>query len=253
MKNTFFINVTPENVDEHGFFCVKNIKSKEFEMKKEWFIKSYEEGLRIKIMVNEAGKQIGYIEFVPAENAWRPVDAPGFMFVQCLFMYSNKDKNIGNGLLLIEACEEEAVKLKMRGICTMTSKGTFIADKRLFEKNGFKQVDKLERFELMTKKFDTKFDDPKLNDWTKNREKFQGWHLLYADQCPWHHKSVEALKEVVEELGVKLKVKQLSTSKEAKQAPSGFGTFSLLHDGKLLEDHYLSSTRFRNILKKELK
>jgi len=229
MNNSNFIDITPENVNEHGFFCVKNIKSKEFEMKKEWFEKSYTEGLRIKIMVNEAGKQIGYIEFVPAEYAWRPIEALGFMFIQCLFMYSKKDKNIGNGSLLIKACEEEAKKLKMKGICTMTSIGTFIADKRLFEKNGFTQTDKLERFELMVKKFNLTVEDPKLIDWTKNREKYQGWYLLYADQCPWHHKSVGVLMGVAEELGIELKVKKIISSKEEKKAPSGFGTFSLLH------------------------
>jgi len=247
-----FINLTPENVNEHGFFCVKNVKSEEFKKKKDWYSRAYSEGLRIKIMVNEAGKQIGYIEFVPAENAWRPIHAPGFMFIQCLFMYSNKDKNIGNGSLLIKACEEEAKKLNLKGVCTMTSKGTFIADKRLFEKNGFTQVDKLERFELMTKKFNSKFVDPKLIDWTKEREKYQGWHLLYADQCPWHSKSVSALQEVAKEFKINLNIRKLTSSTEAKTAPSGFGTFSLLHDGKLLEDHYLSSTRFKNILKKEL-
>jgi len=247
-----FIDISPENVTEHGFFCVKNTKSKEFELKKEWFEKSYNEGFRIKIMLNEAGKQIGYIEFVPAEYAWRPIEAADYMFIQCLFMYSNKDKNIGNGSLLVNAVEEEAKKLNLKGFCTMTSKGTFMADKRLFEKNGFIQVDKLERYELMSKKFNENAADPKLIDWTKYRDKYQGWHLLYANQCPWHSKSVSALHEVAKEFKTNLNIKKITSSLEAKEAPSGFGTFSLLHNGKLLEDHYLSATRFRNIIQKEL-
>ncbi|MDP8203010.1 MAG: YoaP domain-containing protein [Candidatus Tenebribacter mawsonii] len=47
-------------------------------------------------------------------------------------------------------------------------------------------------------------------------------------------------------------MKKITSSKEANNAPSGFGSFSLLHDGNLLEDHYLSATRFKNIVKKEL-
>jgi hypothetical protein len=51
--------------------------------------------------------------------------------------------------------------------------------------------------------------------------------------------------------GLKIKI---ALDSEGKQlAPSGFGTFSLLKDGKLLEDHYISRTRFENILKKEAK
>jgi len=253
MQNYNFINVTPDNVSEHGFFCIKNTKAIEFEKKKTWFEKSYHEGLRIKIMLNEAGKQIGYVEFVPAEFAWRPIDAPGYMFLQCMFMYSNKDKNIGNGSQLIKICEEDAKKQGLEGVCTMTSKGTFMADKRLFVKNGYVQTEKLERFKLMTKKFNDNSSDPKLIDWTKNREKYQDWHLIYADQCPWHHKSVESLQAVAKESGIDLHMKKIITVQEAKSAPSGFGTFNLLHHGRLLVDHYISATRFRNILKKEVK
>ena len=56
----------------------------------------------------------------------------------------------------------------------------------------------------------------------------------------------------VADFEVDLQVEKLTTAEEAKSAPSGFGVFSLMHDGQLVEDHYLSATRFRNILKKEL-
>ncbi len=253
MDNLKLVDITPDNVMEHGLFCIKNVKNLEFTLKKNWFLRSYKEGLRIKILYNDDDKQIGYIEYVPADFAWRPVDALGFMFIQCMFIYAKKDKDKGYGSFLVKACEEDAKRQNMKGVCTMTSDGTFITNKKLFIKNGYIQIDKLERYELMVKKFDNKLSDPKLIDWTKNREKYQGWHLIYADQCPWHHKSVEALKEVAQEAGIGLKIKKITNWQEAKSAPSGFGVFSLLHNGKLLEDHYLSATRFKNILKKELK
>jgi len=75
--------------------------------------------------------------------------------------------------------------------------------------------------------------------------------LLYADQCPWHEKSVSAISDVAREEGVPLQVTHLNKPEEAQKGPSGFGTFALIKDGKLLADHYLSATRFKNILKKE--
>lgn len=135
----------------------------------------------------------------------------------------------------------------------MTSKGSWLAEKSIFEKNGFGQVDQKGRFELLSKKWKAMAPDPKLLDWTVQQEKYQGWHLLYADQCPWHEKSVEALLYMAMDFDIHLKVTKIRTAKEAKNAPSGYGVFNLLHDGKLLEDHYISATRFRNILKKELK
>ncbi len=252
MNELKLIDVTPDNIMEHGLFCIKNVKSPEFAKKKDWFIDNYKNGLLIKILYNENDKQTGYIEYIPADFAWRPVDATGFMLIQCMFIYAKKDKNKGYGAFMVKACEEDAKKQNMKGICTMTSDGTFIANKQLFIKNGYSQVDKLERYELMVKKFDPNSEDPQLIDWTKDREEYQGWHLIYADQCPWHHKSVEALQEVATEHDIALNITKLHSSQKAKNAPSGFGVFSLLHNGKLLEDHYLSSTRFKNILNKEL-
>ncbi|MDB4271052.1 YoaP domain-containing protein, partial [bacterium] len=89
-------------------------------------------------------------------------------------------------------------------------------------------------------------------DWTTNQKKYKGWHLVYADQCPWHEKSVFALLNTALDYGIDLNVTKLNNANEAKEAPSGYGVFSLLHNGRLIEDHYLSATRFRNILKKEL-
>lgn len=47
-------------------------------------------------------------------------------------------------------------------------------------------------------------------------------------------------------------IRELKSAEEAKSAPSGFGVFSLVHNGELLEDHYISKTRFENIIRKEL-
>ena len=44
---------------------------------------------------------------------------------------------------------------------------------------------------------------------------------------------------------------KLTSLKKVQNAPSGFGTFSLIKDGKLIKDHYLSRTRFENILRQE--
>lgn len=252
MKTLKIIEVTPDNVQEETLFCVKDLKNPGFESKRKWFEKRYEEGLKMKILKDDSGKMIGFIEYVPASHAWRPIDAENFMFIHCMYVYSKKDRNQGYGTLLISEAEKDAENRGMAGLCVMTSKGVWIADKSIFEKNGFKEVDGLGRFELLSKKWDTKILDPKLINWTEKQKDNKGWHLLYADQCPWHEKSVMALLNTAMDYGIDLKVTKINTAQEAKNAPSGYGVFNLLHDGKLLEDHYLSATRFRNILNKEL-
>ncbi|MEM7381790.1 MAG: YoaP domain-containing protein, partial [Bacteroidota bacterium] len=241
-----------QNVDQQTLYCIKNIKSEGYKAKKQWFTEQFAKGLRLDIIQDPEENMLGFIEYVPAENAWRPITAPGFMFIHCIFVYPNKNKNLGNGSLLIHQAEKEARSRGMNGLCTMTSKGSWVASKKVFIKNGFEQVGKLGRFELLCKKWASGAPDPVLVDWTANQKKYQGWHLVYTNQCPWHQKSAEALLKVTQEHGIDLNITLLKTAKEARKAPSGFGVFSLLHNGKLLEDHYLSETRFRNILKKEL-
>ncbi len=252
MDNLKIVDVNPDNVHEQTLFCIKDIKKPEFENKRKWFEKAIKEGLKIKILRDQTDRPIAFIEYVPAEYAWRPVDADNYMFIHCMYVYSNKDKKKGYGSLLVKTCEDEAREKNMSGLCTMTSKGSWIANKKLFEKIGFIEAEKRGRFELLMKKFDTNFPNPKLIDWTQNQKNYLGWHLLYADQCPWNEPSAFALKETALEYGIDLKLKKIDSVQQAKAAPSGFAVFSLLHDDKLLEDHYLSATRFKNILKKEL-
>jgi len=253
MEAMKFIDVTPQNVTEETLFCIKDIKKPGFDSKRKWFEKRYKEGLHLKILKDDSDKMLGFIEFIPATKAWRPVNAEKFIFIHCLVVYSKKDRNKGYGKMLISEAEKEAKKLQLSGLCVMTSNGSWIANKDIFNKYGFTEVDKRGRFELLSKSWDKNADDPKLFDWTKQQKKYKGWHLLYADQCPWHEKSAFDLLNTAMDYGIDLKVTKINNAKEAKKAPSGYGVFNLLRDGKLLEDHYISATRFKNILKKELK
>lgn len=246
-------DVNPSNVIKESLFCSKDIKSAGFKAKQDWLEKQHQEGLRIKLMKDKEGKPIAFIEYTPAEFAWRPIKADGYMFVHCMFVYRKNDRENGVGSELLKVCEQEAKSKGMKGLVAMTSDGSWIADKRLFLKNGFIEIDKRGRFELVAKNFDGSNHSASIIDWTKQQAKFQGWNLVYADQCPWHEKAVETLQKVAKEHGLELKVTKLNTAKDAQKAPSGFGVFSLLKDGHLLEDHYISETRFKNILKKELR
>lgn len=246
------VEVTPENAVKETFFCIKDNKRQGFEDKLKWFERSYIEGLKIKILKNDKDKMIGFIEYVPAKNAWRPVDADNYMFIHCTYIYSKKDRSKGYGSILLEDAEKEAKAKGLDGLCVITSTGGWLANKSLFEKNGFEQIEVKDRFELLSKTWNSNTKKPKFHNWTNQQKKYKGWHLLYADQCPWHEKSVAAMLNVAMDYGVDLKVSKINTVEEAKMAPSGFGVFNLLRDGRLIEDHYLSATRFRNILKNEL-
>ena len=246
------IEVTPANVEDYGVFCAKNKKAPGYAEKIAWMRKKLNQGAKLLILANGRGKQLGFVEYTPAESAWRAVDAPDYLFIHCIYVARIASRNQNLASMLISAIERDAFTRGKVGMCVLTSDGPWLANKTLFEKNGFVYAATRGRFELMYKTFDPETQPPQFFDWTDALKQHQGWHLLYADQCPWHLKSVTALSEVAREQGVPLQVTRLNSPEEAQKGSSGFGTFALIKDGKLLADHYLSATRFKNILKKEL-
>lgn len=245
------LDVTADNISEIGIYCIKDKKSPGYQAKMEWFKSKFNKGLKIKIATDITGKQIGFIEYIPAELSWRPIKADNFYFIQCIALFVKDAKEKGVGTYLIQQCESDAKANGKSGISAMSSDGPWIANKTLYEKNNFRVAQKLDRFELMVKLFDPRANTPQFIDWTKQQKKYVGWNLIYSDQCPWHEKSVSDIKQSAMDNKIKLSIKKLQTPGEAQNAPSGFGTFSLIKDGKLLADHYISRTRFENILKQE--
>lgn len=253
MEQVHLVNVTSENILAEGIFCLKNEKYPGFKKKLEWLEKRFKEGLQLLILKSWAGVQLGFIEFVPSEYSWRPVKSENSYFIHCLWVYPNKNQNKGYGNHLISGCIEAAKANKKDGVVVMTSDGPWMVKKELFLKHGFEQVDAKDRFELLVKKLNHSMPAPKFLDWEKNLKKYKGWNLIYADQCPMHQKSVEYLSEVAAAYNIKLQIRKINQHSEVKQAPSGYGVYSLVYDGKLMADHYISKTRFKNILEKALK
>ncbi len=247
------IEVAPENIKECGLYCIKDKRSPGYRSKVEWAKAKANSSLRIKIATDTRGKQLGFIEYTRSETAWRPVKAKNYFFIHCIAVFGKAARHKQIASTLLTMCVEDAFASELSGVCTMTSDGAWMAEKDLFEKNGFVLADKRGRFELMVKQLNDEYPLPSLIDWTKQQAKYTGWNLVYADQCPWHDKSVADIRQSAKEHGIELNVIKLTTPKQAQKAPSGFGTFSLIKDGILLGDHYLSRTRFDNILRQEMK
>jgi hypothetical protein len=250
---TSIITLTPENYTEYGCRCFLNPKHEGHLKKLDWLKERLAEGLTIKHLFIEGEKNpIGFIEYVPGEYAWRAVDASGYMFIHCIWINSKKYKEKGHGSLLVNQCIEDAGKDGKYGVAVVTSNGPFIAGKELFLKNRFEIAEKAGNYELMVLKL-KEGPLPKFTDWQQQLDKYQGLNIIYSKQCPWVARSIPELKEIAAKRGPELKITELETAAQAQNAPSIYSVFNLVHDGKLIIDHYVSTTRFHNILKKELK
>lgn len=233
-----------------SLYCIKDEKAPGFAAKRAWLLNEHNQDLQLLTAEDEHGKALGFIEYSTAETAWRPVIAPNYLFIHCIAVISKENRNKQVGSALIAACIEQAGIQNKDGVCVSASKGVWMANPSLFLKNGFVQSDARGRFQLMHFSLKPGLPPPSYPDWDAKLPQYQGWHLLYADQCPWHIKSVTELSQTAREAGINLQVTRLNSPAEARQAPMGYGCFGLIKDGVLLEDHYLSATRFKSLLKK---
>ncbi|MBD3317721.1 MAG: GNAT family N-acetyltransferase [Chitinivibrionales bacterium] len=247
------ITVSEKNLDEHpGVICFINPKHKSHSYKIEWIRQRFDEGLTIKLLYeNGQKKPVGFIEYIPGENAWRAVSARGHLFIHCIYVYPNKNKGKGFGKRLIDECLADAGNGGYRGVAVVTSSAAFMAGSDLFAKNGFTQVDRAaSNDELWVK---TLKDGPKptFNDCEKRLSAYDGLHVIYTKQCPWVARFVDELRGTSYCKDLNLTITELKEPSQAQKAPSIYATFNLVHDGKILADRYISMTRFRNILRKE--
>jgi len=84
-------------------------------------------------------------------------------------------------------------------------------------------------------------------------KKYQGWHILYSKQCPWVVRFIEEVKPIFIKEKIVVSIQEIETADQAQKAPSLYGVFNLIYNGKLLADRYISTSRLLNIVKKEVK
>ncbi len=247
------VTIDKENYLQHPqLVCFINPKHPSYELKVEWLLKRLDEGLQIVLFYPEGEKKAkGYIEFVPGENCWRGVNAGGYMFVHCLWIISNQWKNRGIATVLLQACEQAAMKARMAGIAVLTGNTPFLTKPPIFMKNSYKVVEFASTGHVLMAKHFQDADYPMLYNWDAELSKYQGWHIVYSNQCPWVARFIMELEDWIKDKDIRMQITELTTPKHAQHAPSPYAVFNLIHDGKLLADHYISLTRFANILKKE--
>jgi L-amino acid N-acyltransferase YncA len=255
MEKIEIIDTNADNIYNYGFCGYKNIKQEGYKRKIDWLNKRFSEGLKFKVLHSPKDGAVGAIEYIPGKHTWRAVDADGYMVIHCIFIMLKKYKEKGYGTLLLKECLKDAQKNKMYGVAVVTRKGTWMAGKELFLKNGFEIVDQAPPdFELLVKKFKKDSPSPEFKgDWGKKLSKYKkGLTIILSDQCPYTSKAVKEITETAQkEYSLKPKIVELKNAKDAQNAPSAFAIFSIIYNGKLVADHPISNTRFKNIMNKE--
>ncbi len=253
MNRVEVIDTNPDNICGYGFCGYKNLKNEEYRRKTDWLKQRFSEGMRFKVLHSDSEGDIGFIEYIPGEYTWRAIEASGYMVIHCISV-NGKHKGKGYGSLLLKHCLRDAGKDGLQGVAVVTSKSTFMAGKELFLKNGFEPVDQAPpSFELLVKK-PKKAPPPAFKgNWEKKLRGYgSGLTIIRSGQCPYTVRNVREMTKASHEFGLKATVVELSNCREAQNAPSAYGTFGIVYNGKLIADHPISKTRFVNIMNRVL-
>ncbi|MGA3041649.1 MAG: YoaP domain-containing protein [Bryobacteraceae bacterium] len=248
------IDVDETNFDTLPCCGIKSTAHPGRQQKHCWLQANAEFGLRAKMLLAPDGQPSGYIEYLRGEFAWRGVEATGFMFVHCVWIFSKRHQRKGWGSIMVEGCLEDARKAGMLGAAVMVRDGPWLADRRLFLANGFELVDTAPPdYQLLVRKFHRGAVNPTFKKgWDQKLGQYnRGLTIIRSSQCPHIAKFAAEIIESAEiEYGIKPTVVDLKSWSDAQNAPTPYANFALIYNGRLLADHQTSRTRFRNIMKK---
>jgi len=249
---TSIIEVSPDNIAEYPqAICFINPKHPLYNKKVEWYKDQFELGLKIKLLyLQDIKKPVGFIEYIPGEYCWRSVSAKDYMFIHCLWINGKKYQHHGLGQIMLKEAELDA--RNMNGVAAITSDKSFMSTKDIFLKNGYKLISESDKDQLVVKQF-SNGSLPFINNWQSELKTHNGLTMVYSRQCPWVARFIEDVKPFLKREKLEAKVIELKTAAEAQKAPSLYSVFNLIYNGLLLAERYISTTRFLNIVKKEIK
>jgi hypothetical protein len=218
-----------------------------------WIENNLAKGLRARTLVT--GKRpCGYIEYLPGEYAWRGVDAAGYLFIHCIWTFHQPNKQKGLGGLMLEACLKDAADAGMSGVAVVARDGPWLAGGGLFLEKGFAVVDTAPPdYQLLVKKLNPSAANPAFRrDWERKLKKYsRGLTIIRSNQCPYVVKFAgEIARAAEEDYGMKPRVVDLRSYRDAQNAPTPYAVFAVIYNGQVLADHQISLTRFRNIMRK---
>lgn len=246
-----YIRVTKENLDREHICCaISSNKDVQVASKKAWLAERFDEGL-VFLKSVERGKC--FIEYLPAEYAWNPICADGYLYIDCLWV-SGSFKGHGYSTDLLSACIDDGKKQGKQGLCILSSekKKPFLADPKFLSHKGFSVSDEADNgIQLWYLPFSPDAEPPRFRDCARHPHvDMPGYVLYYTSQCPFNAKYVPIVEKTAAEQGVPFRAIQLTTREAAQSAPTPVTTYALFHDGEYLTNEQMNDKRFLKLLGK---
>ncbi len=238
-----YIHITKENIDQEHICCA--MSGKQSLAKKEWLKQRFDEGL-VFYRSRERGKC--FIEYIPAENAWVPIEANGYLYIDCLWI-AGAMKGHGYSNDLLNECIRDAKAQGRKGVCILSAEGKkreFLSDLKYLAYKGFTAADISDcGISLMYLPLSPNAEPPRFKECARHPQAAEdGFVLYYTDQCPFTYYWVPRVQEAARAHGVPLKSIHITDRETAQSAPAPVTTYALFRDGKFLTQGIQSDKKF---------
>ena len=240
-----YIKVTKENLEtEHICCAISNNRDCQVSSKKAWLSDRFDEGL-VFLKSVERGKC--FIEYLPAEKAWNPIEAPGYMYIDCLWV-SGSFKGHGYANDLLGACIADSREKGKLGLCILSAakKKPFLADPKFLAYKGFTVCDEADNgIQLWYLPFSPGAEPPRFKACARHpHADSKGYVLYYTSQCPFNAKYVPTVEETARAHGIPFRAVHIESMEDAQRAPTPVTTYALFYNGQYLTNEQMNDKKF---------
>lgn len=244
-----YIRVTKDNIeDEHICCAISNNKDVQVSSKKAWLSERFDEGL-VFLKSVERGKC--FIEYIPAQFAWVPIEAEGYTYIDCLWV-SGSLKGHGYSNDLLSECVKDSKEKGKKGLCVLSSakKKPFLSDPKYLAYKGFSVCDESDNgIQLWYLPFDKNAKKPSFKPCAKHpHTEKDGFVLYYTNQCPFNGKYVPILEQTAKDNDIKFTAVKLQSREEAQNAPTPVTTYALFYNGEYVTNEQMNDAKFLKLL-----
>ena len=244
-----YIQVTKENLEKEHICCaIANNNDVQVASKKAWLTDRFDEGL---VFLKSAERGKCFIEYIPAENAWVPIDAPNFMYIDCLWV-SGSFKGHGYSTDLLNACIEDSKVKGKDGLCILSAakKMPFLSDPKFLKYKGFEVADEADNgIELWYFPLKKSAKKPSFKDCAKHPHiNEKGYVLYYTNQCPFNGKYVPILDQTAKDNNISFRAIHIQSREEAQNAPTPITNYALFHNGEYITNEQMNEKKFLKLV-----
>ncbi len=244
-----YIKLTLDNLEKEHICCaISNNKDIQVASKKAWLKERIKDGL-VFLKSTERGKC--FIEYIPAENAWCPIEANDYMHINC-FWVSGSFKGHGYANDLLNACIADAKEQGKCGLTVISSpkKMPFLSDPKYLAYKGFKVADKANpNFTLMYLSFDENASVPKFKEQAKQPHiDKQGFVVYYTHGCPFTAKYVPLVQQTAKDKDIPFESVLIDSKEKAQNAPMAWTNYAVFYNGQYISNEILNEKKFLELV-----